>query len=477
LSALARPGPAGALARPGPAGALAHPAWLALAAVASALATVALVRWAGAIALRGPVLYGEGAVAHAAVLARDGAEYVPFAPPVFVAANYTPLFFHLAGLGDPFVWGRVVSVACTLFVAGAIGWRARAAGPLVALALAAVWLALAPTAIWGPAVKPDLLALALTVGAVLLAGPGRRGAERAGAAGVLAALAVAAKPTAALPAAALATWLVASRRTGSLATYATAAAVTGALVLIATPGGVRALRLHVVEHNALPWSAEQLALLAVLGIAVVGVPLLLAAALRATRGATGAYLAGAIGVLLLGGREGATINYLLDVSAASLLALAGVAPRLAASALPPALLAAQVVAGAALLDPFGLAPGRAGTGAWGRPERIAAARALPPGPAFAEDAGLLVAQGREPIVDDLFLWARLAERGALDREPLVRAIRAGDFVRIVSEVDLAALDRAPAYERQRWPPWLAAAVLDRYELESRDAGLYVYRPR
>ena len=104
---------------------LARPAWLALLTFAGVLAAVALARWAWAVTLGGPVLYGEGAVAHAALLARDGAEYVPFTPPVFVAANYTPLYFHLASFGDPFAWGRIVSIACALAVAAAIAWRAR----------------------------------------------------------------------------------------------------------------------------------------------------------------------------------------------------------------------------------------------------------------------------------------------------------------------------------------------------------------
>src|SRR5688500_19400318 len=52
-------------------------------------------------------------------------------------------------------------------------------------------------------------------------------------------------------------------------------------------------------------------------------------------GAVGAYLAGAVGVLLLGGREGATINYFLDISAALALIAAGLAPRLALTRLYP----------------------------------------------------------------------------------------------------------------------------------------------
>ena len=457
---------------------LASRAWLALAVLATAIAGLALMRWIGAIALHGPVHYGEGAVAHAAILSREGAEYFPVIPPAFIAANYTPLYFHIAGLGDPFVWGRIVSIACVLLVALAIGWRARGAGPVVTLALAASWLALAPVAIWGPALKPDLLALALTVGAVLLLDrSGPRAEERAGLAGIVITLAVFAKPTAALPALALGAWLLIARRPRSAASFATAGIVASAVGIIATPGGLPALRRHVIEHNALPWGLEQALLTAALGLLVAGVPLVAALVLRAPRGPVAAYLAGAAGIMLLSGREGATINYLLDITAAAALALAGVAPSLRARAVLPALAAAQLVAGAFLLDPLGFVPERSGTGAWGRPERVAAARALPGGFVLAEDPGLLVAQGRDPTVDDLFLWSRLAERGSVDREPLLAVIRAGAFVRVVSDADLATLESGPAFRRQRWPAWLAAAVLERYTLDRREGGLHIYRAR
>ncbi len=456
---------------------LARPAWLAFATFAGGLAAVALARWAWAVTLAGPIIYGEGAVAHAAILARDGAEYASYAPPVFVAASYTPLYYHVVSLGDPFVWGRLVSIGCTLFVAAAIAWRARAAGAVVALGLLAGWLALAPVAIWGPAVRVDLLALALTVGAVLLSErSATRGQGWALLAGVLVALAVAAKPTAAVPGLALGVWYLLAGRPRSAGAYATGGIVTTALVLIATPGGLAAIRRNVIDNNALPWSVEPVLLLAVVALFVVGVPVIGVLALRAARGAVAAYLIGAAGIVVLGGREGASINYLLDLSAAAALALASVAPRLSRTALAPALAAAQLVAGIVLLDPLG-APGRIGTGAWASPDRIAVARQLPPGPVLAEESGLLVAHGRDPIVDDLFLWSRLADRGTIDREPLLRAIRAGEFVRVVSEADLAALDAAPAYERQRWPAWLAAAVLERYTIDQREAGLHIYRPR
>src|SRR5207245_9561068 len=105
-------------------------AWLALAAVAALIAPAGVPRWLWAVSLDGPVLYGEGAVAHAAILARERLEYAAGAsyggtPPIFTAANYPPLFFHLAGLGDPFVTGRLLSIGATLAVGLAVAWSGR----------------------------------------------------------------------------------------------------------------------------------------------------------------------------------------------------------------------------------------------------------------------------------------------------------------------------------------------------------------
>ena len=89
---------------------------------------------------------------------------------------------------DPFVTGRAASIVATLAVAGMVFASARAAGRLAAAALAAGWLALAPVMIWGPALKPDLVALALTALAVVLLDRRRELAPIAGFALVFAAL-------------------------------------------------------------------------------------------------------------------------------------------------------------------------------------------------------------------------------------------------------------------------------------------------
>jgi hypothetical protein len=441
-------------------------AWWSYAAVAGALALVVLWNWIWAVTLRGPVLYGEGAVAHAAILARDGLEYTSGArygdvSPIFTAANYPPLYFHLAGIGDdPFVTGRVLSIGATLFVAGAIAWTARSGGWLTAGALAAAWLGSVPLMSWGLAVKPDLLALALTVGATLALARARPLPLIAGA---LIGVAVMAKPTALLPGLALLAY-VAWRNPLGATRGLFGGLVSAIVVAFFTNFQANAYSIHVIDWNALPWRAELAVPLVFIALLVLAVPIATVAITRAGGGAVGAYLVGAIGVLLLGGREGATINYFLDLSAALALAAATIAPRLSLRVGYPVASIAQLVLGVVLLNPFPTTPSLlAPSGKWGDPSALASVRNVP-GTVLAEDSGLLVASGREPLVDDLFLWSRNYASGKsfLEGPRLLQAIRAGQFDAIVSEIDLERIDLGPGYERQRWHPDLVAAVLERY---------------
>lgn len=467
-------------------------AWWIYAAAAGALALVVAGNWIWAVTLRGPVLYGEGAVAHAAILARDGLEYTSGAhygdvSPIFTAANYPPLYFHLAGLGDPFVVGRLLSIAATLFISGAIAFRARGAGPLVAGAIALAWIGSIPVMTWGLAVKPDPLALALTVGATLALARAR---PLPIVAGVLLGLAVTAKPTALVPAIALLVYVARGDRVGAArGLVGGAAGIFVGLFNRSLDGG---FVVHVIDWNALPWRPELLAPLVFIALLVLAVPIATVVMTRAGGGAVGAYLVGAVGVLLLGGREGATVNYFLDLSAALALAAATIAPRLSLGLRYPAASLAQLAIGVVLLNPFPTTPSLLSpTGKWvAQPSFVAYVRDFVPGTVLIEDSGLLVASGREPIVDDLFLWARnyASARSFKEGQQLLDAVRARRFDAIVSEVDLERIDVGPGYERQRWHPDLIAAVLERYQLPpGRTYGLcpafvpcrqlFVYIPR
>jgi hypothetical protein len=451
-------------------------AWTAYLIPAAGLALYAVAQWLLALVNRTPVLYGEGAVANAARLARDGVAYLDLAPDRFVAANYPPLYFHLASIGDPFVSGRVASIAATLMVGAIVFATARPAGRLAAAALGAGWLALAPVMIWGPAIKPDLVALALTAVAVFTLDRRRELAPLAGFALVFAALA---KPTALLPAAALVAWLAWSDRS-TLARFAFGAAVAAVAAAVTVYlDSVPDVWRHVVTWNALSWSFEGAVQVAVIGIVVIGVPLGIAALTRGVGGARAAYLAGALAIVVLGGREGATINYLLDFTVAIMLSIAAIAPRLRPSVFVPLALLAQLVVGTLVLDPLRVIPGRVPTtGAWSDP--------LGPGAEIffhvdgrylVEDAGLLAKSGISPVVDDLFLWSRLVERGIITADPIVNQIRDGRIDSVIAQTELEHLDVAPGFERQRWAGILVRAVLDRYRLAQHVGGLWIYEPR
>jgi hypothetical protein len=452
-------------------------AWAGYLVLAAALALYALAQWLSALANRLPVLYGEGAVANAARLARDGVAYLDPDPSRFVAANYPPLYFHLASIADPFITGRAASIAATLAVAAMVFVSARSAGRLAAAALAAGWLALAPVMIWGPALKPDLVALALTALAVVLLDRRRELAPIAGFALIFAALA---KPTALLPAAALVAWLAWSdRATLVRCGFGASVAVVAAAVTVYLDSVPDVWR-HVVSWNALGWSVDQAVSVTIVGIFVIGISVGIAALSGGLGGARAAYLVGALAIVVLGGREGATINYLLDLTAATMLSIAAIGPRLRPSKLIPLALLAQLAVGTFVLDPLRVVPGRVPTtGAWSdqlRGGTIALAFEAD-GRYLVEDSGLLVRNGIPPVVDDLFLWSRLVERGIIDAEPIVNQVREGRIDTVIAQTDLEHLDAAPGFERQRWAGVLVQAVLDRYRLTNHIGDLWIYARR
>jgi hypothetical protein len=431
----------------------------------------AVFLWVLALASGGPVLYGEGAVAHAgAIIARGGDPYGPERAGAFVAANYPPLAFVVAAVGEavgPFFALRLASILSTLALAVAIGWRARR--PVHALALGTAFLALFPVEVWGPAHKPDPLAMALTATAVLTVGPTWR---RAGIAGTCGALAALAKPTSLLPLVVVLIYLLWREREAAVRALAVAVSVAAlAIALSASRFDLGGIAEHAVRRNELPVDIAQLPSL--LLVAVLALGLFVATAALTRDGRLRAYLAGAALVVLLGAREGATINYLLDLSVASSFALATIATRVRTATLPLGLAAQLVVAVIAFhpLDPS------ASVGAWGDPRRIAFAASLArTSPHLAEDSGVLVANGIDPVVDDLFLWSRLVADGSRTDDVTAR-VDDGEFATVIAEVPLDALAAAPGFERQRWSPALARAVLAAYRLDATGDHFYRYVPR
>lgn len=428
-----------------------------------------LFEWAQIVTSGVPTGYGEGAVVHAGqILARGGDPYAPEPPGSFVSAIYPPLAYAVAAIGaslGPFTALRIVNVAACCAVAVLAGWRARSSPP-VAVALGASFLALYPVAAWGSGARVDLIAVACTAFAVVIASADPR---RAALAGVLGALAIAAKPTAALPLlAVLAYFAWRERRVAFRFGAALAVASAAVLAILLVRFDAAGLWRHLVAYNALPYDIRNSLFLAVLGIVLMGA--FVGIALKVGSGRMRAYLIGALAVVALAGREGATFNYLLDLAAASCLALAPLATR--STRIAPALVVAQLVATLILTTQGPLAPPSVAR----LSERVEVIRELPAGALYVEESGLIIAAGREPIIDDTFQWARLVMLGMREDDVTPR-MREGAFAAVVADVDLERLDSAPVLEQHRWPPDLVAAVLQRYRFDRHDRTLWIYLPR
>jgi hypothetical protein len=443
--------------------------WLFLAAVALVAAGHTLLDWASVVASGVSTGYGEGAVAHAGqIVARGGDPYAAPAAGTFVGAIYPPLAYVVEAVGaslGPFTALRIANVAVLFAVAALVASRARSA-PVVAVALGASFLALFPVAAWGSGARVDPLAVAFTAFAVVTASSDPR---RAALAGLFAALAIAAKPTAAVPLAVVLAYLLWRERQVALR-FGAALVVASLAVLVAvlTRFDAAGLWKHLVVDNAFPYDVQNPVLLAVLGLLLMGSFVVFA--FLVSDGRMRAYLVGALAVVALAGHEGATINYLFDLAAASCLALAPMA--VSRSGRAPALFAAQLI-GTLVLSTIGpLAPPSQAVLA----ARAEAASSLPPGPIYAEDSGPLVAAGIEPVIDDPYQWARLVALGMRVDEVTPR-VRSGGFAAVVADVPLDKLADAAHFEQQRWPADLAAAVLERYRLDRHEGTLWIYVPR
>jgi hypothetical protein len=443
--------------------------WLFLAAVALVAAGHTLLDWASVVTSGVSTGYGEGAVAHAGqIVARGGDPYAAQASGTFVGAIYPPLAYVVEAVGaslGPFTALRIVNVAVLVAVAALVASRARSA-PVVAVALGASFLALFPVAAWGSGARVDPLAVAFTAFAVVIASSDPR---RAALAGLFAALAIAAKPTAAVPLGVVLAYLLwRERRVALRFGAALVVASLAVLVLVLTRFDAAGLWKHLVVDNAFPYDVQNPVLLAVLGLLLMGSFVVFA--FLVSDGRMRAYLIGALGVVALAGHEGATINYLFDLAAASCLALAPMA--VSRSGRAAALFAAQLIGTLVLATIGPLAPPSQAVLA----ARAAAASSLPSGPIYAEDSGPLVAAGIEPVIDDPYQWARLVALGMRVDEVTPR-VRSGGFAAVVADVPLDKLADASHFEQQRWPADLTAAVLERYRLDRHEGTLWIYVPR
>ena len=132
------------------------------------------------------VEYGEGAVLYDATrLARGLPLYSANTMPDYTATVYSPLYYMLVALpvrvlGASFVYGRLLTVIASLAAAWLVYRTGRDVrmGRIYALAPALGVLALPPVYQWGTIHKTDMLAVAFSIGSVVMAGRWQLGSRR-----------------------------------------------------------------------------------------------------------------------------------------------------------------------------------------------------------------------------------------------------------------------------------------------------------
>src|SRR5215203_5309851 len=449
-----------------------------------------------ALAFPYPLNYGEGPLLDQVVRLAGMKNIYPadLSTPPYVVSNYPPLFVLLQAplvwiFGPEFLYGRVISLASTMAVAGLISATlyvitrdrtASAAGGLTFLAVPFVLH-------WSSLDRVDMLGLALSWGGLytVVRRPDRRGV-------ILAALlffvgAIYTRQTYALaaPLAAFA-WLLAGGHGRRALTLAT---LTGGLSLLLL-GALSALTgggffFHTVSANVNEFRWEQVSsnlsttqglmpLLLVEGVAF------LVLGLRSRPPSwwlVGAYLAGSTVAALLIGKVGSDVNYLLELSAALSLAAGALIARygrrpgtrcalLLALAVQVAIMvqASQYVYAGLQADVIAQRTGLA---------RLEGVVEGSKGSVLADEyAGLLPLDGRRIYLQP-FEMTQLQRDGRWDEGPFLRSIK-----RRESSVILIWKPRyAAGIERERWTRGMLEAIEENYEPAHIYAGTVVYRPK
>jgi ABC-type glycerol-3-phosphate transport system permease component len=448
-----------------------------------------------ALAFHYPLNYGEGPLLNQAVRLQQLQNIYPsdLSSPPYVISNYPPLFVLLQAplvwaFGPTFLYGRAISLLCTIAVAGLIAatinalTRDRTASVVGGLTFLAVPFVL----YWSSLDRVDMLGLALSWGALyaIVRRPDRGGMILAA---LLLVAAVYTRQTYALaaPLAALAWLLARGQRRHALGLVIITSGVGLLLlgVLSALTGG--GFLFHTVTANANEFRWELVSgnlsfMGGIMPLLLVGGLAFIVLGLR-TRPAwwwlVGAYLAAAVATAFLIGKIGSDVNYLLELSAALALAAGSLVGRYPSRpALRTALLLALAVQVAIMIQASQFTYARFQAGVIGNKNGLARLEEVvndSNGPVLADEyAGLLPLEGRGIYLQP-FEMTQLQRDGRWDQSPLLASIERREFPAIL----IWKPPYASGVYRERWTREMLETIDENYRPTHKYADTLVYRPR
>lgn len=472
--------------------------WQVAVLVAGAVAVLFfLVHELRAVAFPFPLDYGEGPLLEQARrLAAGDAIYRPTLTDYpFTIANYPPVYPLLLALvgkvaGFTYPAARVVS----FLGAGASAWLVAAIVRQVTgearagMCAAALFLANPYVVFWATLARIDLVALPLSLGAVLVVLQTPRSTRRVALALGLAALAAMTRQSHLLAApAAIVVGLLVERRWRALGLVAAAAVALAAAVLALNAWTHGGFLLHTVtaNRNRYSWplleyflgdlactSGVLLALGLASAFALRGLP-------RTTRAILLTYLVATALSALTIGKVGSHVNYFLEIVASSAIFGGLALSRALASSRPWAVAATATVAVAAIAVGLGfslLRPQNMEAKLRQRADfdALAAKLRAEPGPVLADETmGVLVMTGH-PIELQPFEFTQLARQGQWDDSRVVGDIRRGRFGLILIN---DGPETPESWTKERWTAGMLAAVHARYAPDGALGGATLYRPR
>lgn len=474
-----------------------RPAQIALALLAAYSLAYALLF----VGSRYPFEYLEGVLVDAARRIREGAPlYCDLGTVPCVLLPHPPVYVGIVAaieevLGPSIAVGRALSFASLLATLGLLYLLARRhlAAPRAAILAPALYLVFVEVGYFSALMRPEALALALELSAVLVVlSPPRPGASqlaRTVAGALLLVLALFAKPNLLAGPAAI-TLVLARRDRRQLVAFLAAVGAAAAIVLVVGDRGSGGIfvKNHVVAHTARVYALAQFLRILWYG-ALPWLPLLGGAAALAAREVRRAVRARALDFPLAffvvalvwctfsGSLEGSAAYYYFELYAATGLLVATRIEALAAAAEGgfPAFLRGAIwlqLALSLVVNPLiSVERYQSYLRLWKNAPAFLGQLAAAPGLILVEDP-IVAAAAHRPLLAEIFMDTQLAMKGRWDERPMIDLLEQGGISRVVLRE--TRLGEASWLQHERLTPRMLAAITAHYSLSWSDGSWYVY---